>query len=177
MFNRYTLTSAVAASVSNSAIHARLEQGASVVVTLDGAPVVDLWAGDADDQGRPWERDTIVNVYSTTKTMAATCMLLLYDATTGTCRVAGAGHPAPILVRPGGKAHEVCLPPGQPLGQAQVPAPVTEEELPESSVVTITRTESIQDYFARLSGACLLLLCRPRRCSSVMRRRLAHAQP
>jgi CubicO group peptidase (beta-lactamase class C family) len=56
-----------------------LEQGASVCVTLRGEPVVDLWAGDADGAGRPWERDTIVNVYSTTKTMAATCMLMLAD--------------------------------------------------------------------------------------------------
>ncbi|MCU1453877.1 MAG: serine hydrolase [Acidimicrobiales bacterium] len=56
-----------------------LEQGASVAVTVGGEPVVDLWAGDADDHGRPWERDTIVNVYSTTKTMAATCMLMLAD--------------------------------------------------------------------------------------------------
>lgn len=56
------------------------EQGASVVVTLDGVPVVDLWAGRADGGGeRPWERDTIVNVWSTTKTMAATCMLMLAD--------------------------------------------------------------------------------------------------
>lgn len=55
------------------------ELGASVCVTLAGKPVVDLWAGDADDSGRPWERDTIANVYSTTKTMAATCMLMLAD--------------------------------------------------------------------------------------------------
>ena len=48
-------------------------------VTVAGEPVVDLWAGDADEQGRPWERDTIVNVYSTTKTMAATCVLMLAD--------------------------------------------------------------------------------------------------
>ncbi|HEY4375820.1 MAG TPA: serine hydrolase domain-containing protein [Acidimicrobiales bacterium] len=56
-----------------------LEQGASVVVSKDGAPVVDLWAGDADGHGRPWEEDTLVNVYSTTKTMAATVMLMLID--------------------------------------------------------------------------------------------------
>jgi len=55
------------------------ERGASVAVTLRGEPVVDLWAGDADPQGRPWEQDTIVNVWSTTKTMAATCMLMLAD--------------------------------------------------------------------------------------------------
>ncbi|HEY3139668.1 MAG TPA: serine hydrolase domain-containing protein [Acidimicrobiales bacterium] len=55
------------------------ELGASVAVTLHGEPVVDLWAGDADETGRPWERDTIVNVWSTTKTMAATCLLVLAD--------------------------------------------------------------------------------------------------
>ncbi|HEY8558566.1 MAG TPA: serine hydrolase domain-containing protein, partial [Actinomycetes bacterium] len=55
------------------------ELGASVAVTLAGEPVVDLWAGEADDSGRPWERDTIVNVWSTTKTMAALCVLVLAD--------------------------------------------------------------------------------------------------
>ena len=48
-------------------------------MTLDGRPVVDLWAGERNDAGDPWERDTIVNVYSTTKTMAATVMLMLVD--------------------------------------------------------------------------------------------------
>lgn len=56
-----------------------LEVGASVAVTRDGEFVVDLWAGDADENGTPWEKDTIVNVYSTTKTMAATCVLMLAD--------------------------------------------------------------------------------------------------
>ncbi len=56
-----------------------LELGASAAVTVDGEFVVDVWAGDADSDGAPWRRDTIVNVYSTTKTMAATCMLMLAD--------------------------------------------------------------------------------------------------
>ena len=56
-----------------------LELGASVAVTRDGEPVVDLWAGAATPGGKPWEEDTIVNVYSTTKTMAATCVLVLAD--------------------------------------------------------------------------------------------------
>lgn len=55
------------------------EIGASVAVTVDGESVVDLWAGDKADDGGAWERDTIVNVWSTTKTMAATCMLMLAD--------------------------------------------------------------------------------------------------
>jgi CubicO group peptidase (beta-lactamase class C family) len=50
------------------------EVGASFAVTVDGEPVVDLWGGHADAaRTRPWQRDTIVNVFSTTKAMAATC--------------------------------------------------------------------------------------------------------
>ncbi|HWJ62496.1 MAG TPA: serine hydrolase domain-containing protein [Acidimicrobiales bacterium] len=55
------------------------ELGASACVTLHGETVVDIWAGDRDLDGNPWERDTIVNVWSTTKTMAATTLLLLAD--------------------------------------------------------------------------------------------------
>ncbi len=54
--------------------------GASVAVTVDGELVVDIWGGYADqDQSRPWERDTITNVWSTTKTMTALCALILAD--------------------------------------------------------------------------------------------------
>jgi CubicO group peptidase (beta-lactamase class C family) len=57
-----------------------LDVGASVAVTLRGEPVVDLWAGSAnDDRSNAWEKDTIVNVYSTTKTMTALCALILAD--------------------------------------------------------------------------------------------------
>ncbi|WP_432010224.1 serine hydrolase domain-containing protein [Streptomyces cucumeris] len=54
--------------------------GASVAIYLDGEPVVDLWGGYADsERTRPWQRDTITNVWSTTKTMAALCALVLAD--------------------------------------------------------------------------------------------------
>jgi len=44
------------------------EVGSAVAVTVDGKPVVDLWAGHADAAGtRPWTRDKIVNVALTTK--------------------------------------------------------------------------------------------------------------
>jgi CubicO group peptidase (beta-lactamase class C family) len=57
-----------------------LESGASVAVVEDGELVVDLWGGVADaGTGRPWDEDTIVCVWSTTKTMAALCMLTLAD--------------------------------------------------------------------------------------------------
>jgi CubicO group peptidase (beta-lactamase class C family) len=54
--------------------------GASVCVTRNGETVVDLWGGYADaERTRPWVKDTIVNVYSTTKTMTALTALLLAD--------------------------------------------------------------------------------------------------
>src|ERR1700753_1656468 len=54
--------------------------GASFCATVEGETVVDLWGGHADAaQTRPWEKDTIVNVYSTNKTMTALTALLLAD--------------------------------------------------------------------------------------------------
>ena len=51
-----------------------VEIGAAVSFVLDGQPVVDLWGGHYDLQRtREWERDTLVNVYSTTKGMTAIC--------------------------------------------------------------------------------------------------------
>jgi CubicO group peptidase (beta-lactamase class C family) len=56
------------------------EVGASFAATLDGAVIVDLWGGHADDaRTREWTRDTIVNVFSTTKAMTALCVHLLVD--------------------------------------------------------------------------------------------------
>jgi len=52
----------------------------SVAVFVDGEPVVDVWGGFADaDRPIPWERDTLTNVFSTTKTMTALCALILAD--------------------------------------------------------------------------------------------------
>ena len=50
----------------------RGEIGAAVAVYRDGVKVVDLWGGYRDGLTRtPWHRDTIVNVFSTTKGIAA----------------------------------------------------------------------------------------------------------
>jgi CubicO group peptidase (beta-lactamase class C family) len=56
------------------------ETGAACAIALDGNPVVDLWGGFADRaQTRPWTRDTLVNVYSTTKGLTAICAHRLVD--------------------------------------------------------------------------------------------------
>jgi CubicO group peptidase (beta-lactamase class C family) len=66
------------------------EVGAAISFTLNGESVVDLWGGyyaksqssdqsghrelqDRDQRAREWERDTLVNTYSTTKGMTAIC--------------------------------------------------------------------------------------------------------
>jgi CubicO group peptidase (beta-lactamase class C family) len=57
------------------------EVGAAVSVVVAGNRVVDLWAGHADTaRTRPWQRDTLVNVFSTTKGMTALCAHRLVDA-------------------------------------------------------------------------------------------------
>lgn len=57
-----------------------LELGACFALTLEGETVVDMWAGHLDEEKtQEWERDTIINVYSTTKTMTALCALILAD--------------------------------------------------------------------------------------------------
>jgi CubicO group peptidase (beta-lactamase class C family) len=64
----------------SASIDAGADVGASVAVTIDGEPVVDIWGGWADEQKtRPWQADTITNVWSTTKTMTSLSALLLVD--------------------------------------------------------------------------------------------------
>ncbi|MFE3323296.1 serine hydrolase domain-containing protein [Streptomyces sp. NPDC059176] len=58
----------------------RGELGSAVTVQVGGEVVVDLWGGWADSAcTRPWKRDTLVNVWSTTKGPAALCVHLLAD--------------------------------------------------------------------------------------------------
>jgi CubicO group peptidase (beta-lactamase class C family) len=54
--------------------------GASAAVFVDGELVADLWGGYADEaRTAPWQRDTLVNVYSVSKTMLGLCALILAD--------------------------------------------------------------------------------------------------
>jgi len=58
----------------------RGDVGAAVAVTVSGVPVVDLWGGYRDEKlSLPWERDTIVNVWSVGKAVTAVCLLRLVD--------------------------------------------------------------------------------------------------
>jgi CubicO group peptidase (beta-lactamase class C family) len=56
------------------------ELGASIAVDLDGDVAVDIWGGHKDEaRTQRWERDTITNVWSTTKTVTSLAALILVD--------------------------------------------------------------------------------------------------
>ncbi len=60
--------------------HEGLEAGASLAMTLQGEPIVDLWAGFADaEETQPWQRDTVVQLFSNAKIMVTLCVLRLID--------------------------------------------------------------------------------------------------
>jgi len=64
----------------SGAFESGAELGAAVHVVIDGETVVDLWAGWMDEaHAQPWTRDTLVNVFSTTKGMTALCAHRLVD--------------------------------------------------------------------------------------------------
>ncbi len=57
------------------------ELGAALTIYVDGHPVVDLWGGVASRaEQQLWRRDTLVNVFSTSKGLAALCVHRLIDA-------------------------------------------------------------------------------------------------
>jgi len=57
-----------------------LDVGASLAVIHHGEVVCDIWGGYRDaERTTPWTADTLVNVWSTTKTMTFLVMLMLFD--------------------------------------------------------------------------------------------------
>lgn len=56
------------------------ELGASIVVSVNGEEVLDIWGGYVDiDRTKAWEKDTITNVWSSSKTVSALAVLMLID--------------------------------------------------------------------------------------------------
>jgi CubicO group peptidase (beta-lactamase class C family) len=56
------------------------DTGASIAVDVDGRTVADLWGGWCDEEHRtPWGKNTITNVWSTTKTVTNLAALMLAD--------------------------------------------------------------------------------------------------
>ncbi|KAH7006578.1 beta-lactamase/transpeptidase-like protein [Fusarium venenatum] len=56
------------------------ELGASITINIDDEVVVDMWGGHKDQERKePWDKDTIVNVFSSTKTVTSLAVLILVD--------------------------------------------------------------------------------------------------
>ncbi|GAA2229095.1 SpoIIE family protein phosphatase/ATP-binding protein [Kitasatospora cystarginea] len=68
-----------------------------------------------------------------TAVTGATCLYAVYDAVSGECALARAGHLPPALVRPDGTAEFPELPAGPPLGLAGLPFETAHLRLPEGS--------------------------------------------
>ena len=65
-----------------SALRAQLQGapgGAAACVYHRGECVVDIWGGDRDRSGNPWERDTMAPSFSTTKGVASTLVHIFVD--------------------------------------------------------------------------------------------------
>ena len=88
-------------------------------MTIDGELVVDLWGGTADrDAGpaMPWERDTIINVWSTTKTVSA--LACLHPRRPGRARPVRPGRQGLAGVRRRRQGRHRGPPPDEPHGRA-----------------------------------------------------------
>ena len=69
-----------AKKIFEESIDSGFELGCAITLEVEGKAVLDLWGGHVDlDKTEDWKEDTIVNVFSTTKGMAAMCLLQLVE--------------------------------------------------------------------------------------------------
>ncbi|MFG2732969.1 SpoIIE family protein phosphatase [Streptomyces canus] len=94
----------------------------------------------------------------TTGDVGATCLYAVYDPVSRHCTIALAGHPAPVLVTPGGTAKTLDLPVGPPLGLGGLPFEAIDVDLPEGSLLALY-TDGLIESRERDIEAGLSLLC------------------
>ena len=69
-----------AREVFSKSINTGFELGAAISLEIEGETVLDLWGGvDNPSTGTKWQENTIVNVFSSTKGIAAICLLQLVE--------------------------------------------------------------------------------------------------
>ncbi|MBW8486478.1 ATP-binding SpoIIE family protein phosphatase [Actinomadura parmotrematis] len=78
----------------------------------------------------------------------ATCAYVLYDAVSGRCEVASAGHLPPLVVPPGGPAAYLDVPPAPPLGIGDGPI-VSREFTVEDGTLLFLYTDGLVENRAR----------------------------
>ncbi|MFI0959942.1 SpoIIE family protein phosphatase [Streptomyces sp. NPDC021080] len=78
-------------------------------------------------------------------TAPASCLYVVYDPVTRLCTAASAGHPAPVLMHPGGDTEALDVDPGPPLGQGIAQYRSTERALPAGSTLVLYNTALLAD--------------------------------
>ncbi|WP_244217620.1 SpoIIE family protein phosphatase [Streptomyces carpinensis] len=92
--------------------------------------------------------------------IGATCLYAVYDPISGTCSLARAGHPAPVLLHPDGTSSVIDLPCGPPLGLGSLPFEAADVVVPEGGLLALvtdglltTRERDIDEGFSDLCSA------------------------
>ncbi|MGY4922829.1 SpoIIE family protein phosphatase [Streptomyces sp. 900105755] len=92
--------------------------------------------------------------------IGATCLYAVYDPVSGTCSLARAGHPAPVLIHPDGTSSVVDMPCGPPLGLGSLPFEAADVIVPAGSLLALftdglltTRNRDLDEGLADLCGA------------------------
>ncbi|QNP61779.1 SpoIIE family protein phosphatase [Streptomyces genisteinicus] len=120
--------------VQASATMGRLRTAVRTLADVDLAP--DELLTQLDDLVIKLDREEAVDPGGSS-VAGATCLYAVYDPVSGSCSMARAGHPEPVLVRPDGTASHVTLPAGPPLGVGGLPFEATEFEVPERSILAL----------------------------------------
>ncbi|MFF3957648.1 SpoIIE family protein phosphatase [Streptomyces sp. NPDC001890] len=107
----------------------RLRTGVHNFSSLDPTP--DELLGHLDEMVMRIDRDEAAD--GGAEIAGATCLYAIYDAVSGNCTVARAGHPGPVLVLPDGTVDFPEVPTGLPLGIGGMPFEAAEFHVPEGS--------------------------------------------
>ncbi|UGQ13180.1 serine/threonine-protein phosphatase [Yinghuangia sp. ASG 101] len=112
----------------------RLRTAVQTVADLDLEPgellghlddlVVSRWLGHDADTGSP-----------DLAAVGATVLYAIYDPVDARCTIAAAGHPPPLVLRPGRAPEFLELSPGPPLGVGGMPFETVDIELPPGSLI------------------------------------------
>ncbi|MDL5205533.1 SpoIIE family protein phosphatase [Streptomyces sp. ALI-76-A] len=140
--------------IQASATMGRLRTAVRTLADIDLAPdellthlddLVVRLSAEAGGEGSPGE-------------VGATCLYAVYDPVSRRCTLARAGHPAPVMLPPGGTPREVDLPPGPPLGLGGLPFESVELALAEGTVLSLY-TDGLIETRERDMDASHTLLC------------------
>ncbi|MFC7917043.1 SpoIIE family protein phosphatase [Streptomyces sp. NPDC057386] len=91
--------------------------------------------------------------------LGATCLYAVYDPVDRRLCMAAAGHPAPVIVLPGGTVRLVPMAAGPPLGVGGLPFEATELQLPEGSLLALY-TDGLVEHPERDVDRATEELCR-----------------